>query len=164
MAYRPSSKPLQTAWARHLDNIRRERDWSATQLFEYVREPLKLAPKSRSAFVGQLDRDPRPSYLPVLRSLFGDPPAEPAPTTREPGQSTDVTRLVEAVTAALEAQTRYLTQIADLRAELADERASAQEQREAQADQLGRLEAELIALRDLVRSPSGSAQPAPGRN
>jgi len=87
MSYRPSSKEPTTAWARHLDAVRRERDWSATQLFEAVAPKLGLGPKSRSAFVDRLHLDPRPSYVPALRELFGDPPEE-AQSTASPVAAT----------------------------------------------------------------------------
>lgn len=152
MAYRPSSHLPETAWARHLDNIRRERDWSATQLFEHVRVPLGLAEKSRSAFASSLHRDPRPAYVPVLRQLFGDPPAEPE-ATKEP-EGSDPTGLLEAMTRALLAQAQAFTA---LETAVAQRFEDASAERAVMLDSLARLEAELHALRAPATNGAGTS-------
>jgi hypothetical protein len=83
MSYRPSSKPPETDWARHLDQVRKDHDWSATQLFKAVREELHLGPDSRSTFVADLHHDPKPHWKPGLVKLFGEPPPTPAPVVVE---------------------------------------------------------------------------------
>ena len=82
MPYRPPSHPPETAWARHLDSIRRERGWSVVRLFEEVGADLGYAPKSRSAILPLLwNREPDAAQAAVLRRRFGDPPADLAPAT-----------------------------------------------------------------------------------
>jgi hypothetical protein len=75
----------QTAWARHLDNIRRERKWSATALFEDCHEALGLGPKSLTSFKGVLKDKPMPAeWAAALTKRYGAPAAdlEPASTPR----------------------------------------------------------------------------------
>jgi hypothetical protein len=114
--YRPSSKPPQTAWARHLDGVRRERDWSATQLFEYVQGPLGLSPKSRSGILPMLsDTEPNERQAAVLATLFGAPEPEAKPEP-EPGLATallELARTNAAMVAELSALRQERTETAD---------------------------------------------------
>lgn len=81
--YRPPSHPPETAWARHLDAVMRERGWSRVRLFEEVGGALGYAAKSRSAMLPLLvDREPTPAQAAVLERHFGTPdpiPAAPPP-------------------------------------------------------------------------------------
>lgn len=89
MAYTRLARLPETAWARHLDNIRRERGWSVVQLFEDVRDDLHLGPKSRSAFHSRLHgfqpRDDDEAAILIARygepgpDLTPEPEPEPAP-------------------------------------------------------------------------------------
>ena len=77
MAYRASAQEPKTAWARHLDQVRRARGMSATAMFETVGPDLGLGPKSRSAFLPFLvDKDPDEAEAAILARHFGWPPAE----------------------------------------------------------------------------------------
>lgn len=80
--YRPSSKPLATAWALHLDAVMRERDLSQTNVFELVREELGYGAKSRSALLGVFsDEPPDERQAEALRRHFGEPSVGPTQTT-----------------------------------------------------------------------------------
>lgn len=69
-----------TAWARHLDAIRRERRWSVTRLFEELYAELGYSAKSRTGIRPLLaGKEPDDRQAAVLRAHFGDPPAEPVP-------------------------------------------------------------------------------------
>lgn len=69
MSYRPSSAPLATAWARHLDKVMRAEAWSRVRLFEEVGAELGYAPKSRSAFLPLLaDKEPTETQAAILRA------------------------------------------------------------------------------------------------
>jgi hypothetical protein len=107
MAYRASTAEPKTAWARHLDQVRRDRGWSATAMFEVVGSDLGLGKKSRSAFLPFLeDREPDAEQAAVLARHFGWPPAEPAPP--EPPPTLDPIAVMAAHTKALEAQTKAI--------------------------------------------------------
>lgn len=74
----------QTAWARHLDNIRRERKWSATALFEDCHEALGLGPKSLTSFKRVLvDKEMPAEWAAALTKRYGAPSPE-AVTPRKP--------------------------------------------------------------------------------
>lgn len=84
VTYTRLARPPQTAWARHLDAVRIERDWSGTQMFEDAREALGLRPKSRTAFMSLLiDDEPNERQAKALAELYGAPQpgteAEPQP-------------------------------------------------------------------------------------
>lgn len=154
MSYRRLAPP-QTAWAQHLDRVRQDRDWSATQLFEDAHEALGLGPKSLTSFKPVLVAKPMPDkWAPILADRYGAP--EPEPAKEEPGPSLDVTGLLVAVTRALEATAQTLT---DVRLELRDARREAAEQREATAELLGSLTRELRAL---AGTQGGSVAPDQG--
>ena len=88
--------------------MRRERDWSAQQAHEALREGLGLAPKSRAAYVAIEDGRPlRPREETFLRAYFnGGPTGEDADPSahREAGESTPHAGLPEHL-AAITAQT-----------------------------------------------------------
>lgn len=147
--------PPQTVWARHLDAIRQERDWSATKMFEESREALGLAPKSRTAFTSLLVADePNERQAAVLTRLYGAPdPALQPHDMEKPGPSDDVTGLVVAMTTALLAQAQALT---DIRLLLASAAGDAARERAETAELIGRLSVQLDELRVLAGMPSSS--------
>jgi hypothetical protein len=101
VAYRPSSQIPATAWARHLDRVRRERGWSATRMFEEVLADLHLGEKSRSAFLPLLgDRQPDDETATVLARHFG----EPRPEDQVPATGSEPVSLEERRVLALERQ------------------------------------------------------------
>ena len=152
--YRAPTKPLLTAWARHLDAVMRDRDLSQTNVFDEVREELGYATTSRSAIVRVFsDKEPDARQAEVLARHYGQPAPLPI---EEPGPSADVTGLVAAMTAALLAQTTALT---DLRADLAQARDDAREERSAMTKMLADLGDELEALRGSVGRGAGAAAP-----
>lgn len=158
--YRPPSKPPVTAWARHLDQVMRERAWSQTRLFEEVGRDLGYSPKSRTGFLPLLvDKEPSAAQVRVLEQHFGAPdPIEHAP---ERGASLpDVVALVQAMTDALRAQTQAL---ADLRVDLATARESASQEREAMTQLLAGLGERLEAVEALASRSAGSVHPGSGR-
>lgn len=81
-------------------------------------------------------------------------PDAPAPAAPEASPSLDVVGLVHAMTAALLAQTQALT---DLRRDLNEARSNAVREREAMTDMLGRMERELLAIRQSVETGAGAA-------
>lgn len=111
MSYRPSANPPRTAWARHLDQVMRERGWSRVRLFEEVRADLGLGPKSRTALLPiHEDKEPTPAQAEVLTRHFGEPPADAAPAPPEDDVS---------LAAAIRGLTAELAEARRERAELA---------------------------------------------
>lgn len=101
--YRASKNPPTTAWARHLDKVMRDRDWSRVQLFEDIGPDLGYAPKSRSAILPLLeDKEPTPSQAGILAARFGAPPPEVAPAP------TGATETPADLVAAIHAQTEAI--------------------------------------------------------
>ncbi len=102
--YRASTNPPKTAWARHLDQVMRDRGWSRVRLFEEVGEELGYGAKSRSGFLTLLvDREPTPPQAAVLARHFGEPEAgavsEPSP---EPSLAAAISELAAELRAARE--------------------------------------------------------------
>jgi hypothetical protein len=128
MSYRPSARPPVTPWARHLDQVMRDRGWSRVRLFEEVGGELGYSPKSRSGFLPLLeDREPTAAQADVLRRHFGEPqPQEPAPDS---------------------AHTEGAGSLAAAILELTAELKAAREAREAYEVRLRAVEAELLSLR-----------------
>lgn len=110
--YRHPTKPPVTAWARHLDQVMRDRAWSQTQFFEAVGPAMGYSPKSRSAVLGLLiDKEPSEAQARVLRDLFGEPSAELAPITAPAGDP--IALALDRNSAALEAQAVAFTRLAE---------------------------------------------------
>lgn len=104
--YRASTNQPKTAWARHLDQVMRDRDWSRVRLFEEVGAELGYRGKSRSAMLPLLvDKDPDEAKAAVLRRHFGDPPEAPAEV---PAAEPDLAALIKLQTAAIDRQTAML--------------------------------------------------------
>lgn len=60
--YRPPTWTPSTPWARRLDAVMRERDWSKVELFEELGADLGYRPKSRTALYPLLrDKEPSPT-------------------------------------------------------------------------------------------------------
>lgn len=111
--YRHPTKPPVTAWARHLDQVMRDRAWSQTQFFEAVGPAMGYSPKSRSAVLGLLiDKEPNAAQARVLRELFGEPAEAPV---AEPTPSRDdlLAAAIDRQTAAMEAQATAFTRLAE---------------------------------------------------
>lgn len=105
--YRPPSRPPKTAWARHLDSVRRREDWSAQEMFEKAAADLGYSPKSRTAFLPYLeDREPTAAAAAVLRRHFGDPPPDAAQPEPEPTPQ-------DVLIAAMLAQTNAITALVE---------------------------------------------------
>ena len=102
MPYRPPTHPPETAWARHLDAVRKTNGWSQVRLFEEIGPDLGYAPKSRSAILPLLwNREPDEAQAAVLRRHFGDPPAElDRPPAPEPTLAAALSALGEELRAA----------------------------------------------------------------
>lgn len=142
MPYTPMSREPETDWARHLDAIRREKGWSATELFRQVRVKLALGENSRSTFVAGLHRDPKPHWKSGLIELFGEPPkTAPEPTT--------ATETPDLLVAALTAQTEALLDlVGELRLWRIEDRA-----------QLGQVQATVDQL--VAAALAGQGRPGP---
>lgn len=124
--------------------MRVERDWSATQAHEALREGLGLAPKSRAAYVAIEDGRPlKAREETFLRSYFGGGPSDEDRESQagSGGDTPDPAALI----AAIEAQTRAITAVLD-------RLTAADEDREAR---LRALEAEVRSLRE-QRAAEGS--------
>lgn len=100
MSYRPSANPPRTAWARHLDQVMRERGWSRVRLFEEIGAELGYSPKSRSALLPVLeDKEPTPAQVAVLTRHFGEPTPDTTPTPT--GDDLSLAAAILALTAEL---------------------------------------------------------------
>lgn len=107
--YRASTNPPITAWARHLDQVMRAKDWSRVRLFEEVGAELGYKPKSRTAFLKFLeDREPNATQAAIFRKHFGDPTADLAPAP------TGATDTPDPLIAALTAQTAAIERLVAL--------------------------------------------------
>lgn len=114
MSYRPSANPPRTAWARHLDQVMRERGWSRVRLFEEVGGELGYSPKSRSALLPILeDKEPTPAQVVVLTRHFGEPPLD------DSAPRSDTLSGAEPLAAAILALTAELAAAREERAALA---------------------------------------------
>lgn len=121
MAYRTTLKEPHTAWARHLDAIRRERDLSATQMFEEAGPALGLGPKSRSAFLRFLeDREPSTAEASALAGLYGWPTEQSAAPEPAPDLATALHELVTELRAMREERGRLVERVGDLEAQVAE--------------------------------------------
>lgn len=101
--YTATRKPPTTAWARHLDAVRRERGWSATRLFEEVYADLNLSAKSRTAFLPLLhDAEPDEHEAAVLRAHFGEPNPDLGPEAEPVETPGDLTAAITALVDALD--------------------------------------------------------------
>jgi hypothetical protein len=121
MAYTATSKEPRTAWARHLDTVRRERDLSATQMFEEAGPRLGLGSKSRSAFLKFLeDRSPTVAEAAALAALYGWPDEQPAVAAPEPDLAAALRDLVVELRAMREERTRLAERVGDLEAQVAE--------------------------------------------
>lgn len=149
--YRPPTKPLATAWARHLDRVMRTRDLSQTNVFDSVREAMGYAPTSRSAVLRVFsDRDPSPELAAELTRLYGAPePEVPAPVAEvEPSERAMLAAAMDRQSAAMEVQAAAFTRLA----ESIDQAASSVTGRVAGFDDL---------LRGLLVALGGQASGAP---
>lgn len=106
LMYRASTNPPKTAWARHLDQVMRDKGWSRVRLFEEVGAELGYGSKSRSAILPLLeDKEPTSAQATVLRRHFGEPDAiEVAPVPPSD---------YAAVVAAIDRQTAMLKAVLD---------------------------------------------------
>jgi hypothetical protein len=116
--YRASTNQPKTAWARHLDQVMRDRDWSRVRLFEEVGAELGYRGKSRSAMLPLLvDKEPDEAKAAVLRKHFGDPPPEEAPDTFFTEGEPTLTRVLGELVAELrESRLERVSILARLRA------------------------------------------------
>jgi hypothetical protein len=103
--YRAPTKPLLTAWSRHLDAVMRERDLSQTNVFDEVRDELGYASTSRSAIVRVFsDKEPDARQAEVLARHYGTPPVGmETPTPGELSLQERAVRAAERQADALEA-------------------------------------------------------------
>ena len=103
MGYRPPSHPPVTDWARYIDRVKRERNWSATKAFEAAREAgLPIGAKSRAAYLPyEVDREPDEATAAIFEVAFGgrpDPELDaPPPAAAQPDLAQAVVSLTEEV-------------------------------------------------------------------
>lgn len=100
----PPASPV-TAWARHIDAVRRERNLSQTATFRLLGAAVDLLGDSRSAFLPYLvDKQPTEAQAKALAAIIGWPPAEPEPVA-DPlvGEPTDLASALAALTRELAA-------------------------------------------------------------
>jgi hypothetical protein len=76
MAYRPALHGPKGDWGRFLDQMRRERDWSAVQAWENLHGLLGLSPKSVAVYkaLESGTRNVAPEEAEALRAYFGGGP------------------------------------------------------------------------------------------
>lgn len=147
--YRVPTRPLATAWARHLDAVMRERDLSQTNVFGLVADELGLAPTSRTALRDLFsDKTPDERQAAALRRHFGEPPAEPEP----PAPAGDA--LVESVQEQTKTIGELYPRVIDLIAEQQRQMAEQQETNRLLAARLEQLE---MLVTTLVTAPPQEA-------
>lgn len=116
--YRPSANPPRTAWARHLDQVMRDKKWSRVRLFEEIGAELGYSPKSRSALLPILeDKEPNPAQAAVLTRHFGEPLAAPLDDS---APRSDTLSGAESLAAAILALTAELREARQERAALTE--------------------------------------------
>jgi hypothetical protein len=163
MSYRPSSNPPVTRWARHLDTVMRERQWSRVRLFEEIAPDMGWSPKSRSAMLPLLeDREPTPAQADVLARHFGEPPESQEPPAdsahTEAGGSLALAAAIDRQSAAMEAQARAFVMLA----ESIDRAAQGVTGRVAGFEEL--LTGLLVAVRQQPATDAGATHDAPARH
>lgn len=108
MAYRPALHGPRGSWGRFLDQMRRERDWSAVQAHEALHGVLRLSIKSVAVYkaIEHGTRSVRPDEAEALTAYFGKGPSDDAPATTEPQDA-----LVVALTRQAEATEKLVGRI-----------------------------------------------------
>lgn len=121
MSYRPTGNEPRGEWARFLIRQRQERDWSATQAFEALREGLRLGPKSRAAYLRfeTGDRVPDKAEQDFFVTFFGSGPNDKdrAGVAARASEGSDLTAAIREAgalhAAAIDRQTAVMAELVE---------------------------------------------------